>query len=240
MHRRRKSPEVFLAGVPLALAGLAHLSDEEIVNRVLEGDVSLFEIIIRRHNQLLYRVTRSILGNDTEAEDVMQETYVRAYEHLDQFAGRSQFRTWLTRIAVNEALARSERGKRFHQPEDGHDFGGDFMDLFSSPEASPEEKVSESEMRGLLEQAIARLPEAYRSVLLLRDVEEISIEEVARMLNLTEATVKVRLHRARRTLRRTIFQKAGKQLRGVFSFDAVRCDRIVACVFRRIAALTTG
>jgi RNA polymerase sigma-70 factor, ECF subfamily len=224
-----------LAGVPVALASLAHLSDEEVVSRVLEGDVSLFEIIVRRHNQLLYRVTRSILGNDSEAEDVMQETYVRAFEHLQQFAGRSQFRTWLTRIAVNEALARSERGKRFRQPNNHQEFTGDPMDLFLSLEPSPEEKVSESEMRGLLEQAIARLPESYRSVLLLRDVEEISIEEVGRMLNLSEATVKVRLHRARRTLRRTIFQRAGKQLRGVFSFDAVRCDRIVAAVFQRIA-----
>jgi RNA polymerase sigma-70 factor, ECF subfamily len=227
---------LLLAGVPVALASVAHLSDEEIVKRVLEGDVSLFEIIIRRHNQLLYRVTRSIVGNDSEAEDVMQETYVRAFEHLEQFAGRSQFRTWLTRIAVNEALARSERGKRFQYPDERHEsMSGDPMDLFLSLEPSPEEKVSESEMRGLLEQAIARLPESYRSVLLLRDVEEISGEEVARMLNLSEATVKVRLHRARRTLRRTIFQKAGKQLRGVFAFDAVRCDRIVAHVFERIA-----
>jgi RNA polymerase sigma-70 factor, ECF subfamily len=226
-----------LAGVPVGLASLTHLSDEEIVGRVLSGDVSLFEIIIRRHNQLLYRVTRSILADDSEAEDVMQEAYVRAFEHLDQFAGRSQFRTWLTRIAVNEALARAERGKRFRRSDSRDESIGDPMDAFFSLEPSPEEQVSESEMRGLLEQAIARLPESYRSVLLLRDVEEISSEEVARMLNLSEATVKVRLHRARRTLRRTIFQKAGRQLRGVFSFDAVRCDRIVANVFQRIARL---
>lgn len=225
-----------LAGMPVALASLAHLNDEEVVSRVLAGDLPLFEIIIRRYNQLLYRVTRSILRDETEAEDVIQETYVRAFEHLAQFAGRSQFRTWLTRIAVNEALARAERKKRFTSHSGDRELTGDPMDLFASPNASPEDQVVDSEMRNLVEQAIARLPESYRSVLMLRDVEEISTEEVARILNLSESTVKVRLHRARRTLRRTIYQKAGKQLLGVFPFDAVRCDRIVAGVFRRISS----
>jgi len=226
-----------LAGIPVALAGVAHLNDEDIIGRVLAGDLPSFEIIIRRYNQLLYRVTRSILHDDAEAEDVMQETYVRAFEHLEQFAGRSQFRTWLARIAVNEALARVEREKRFVPHNEAAEMRGDPMDQFASSEPSPEERVVDSEMRDLVEQAITRLPDAYRSVLMLRDVEEIDTEEVARILNLSESTVKVRLHRARRTLRRTMFQKAGKQVRNVFRFDAVRCDRIVAGVFHRISSL---
>ena len=227
-----------MAGVPVALASLAHLPDEEVVSRVLAGDLPLFEIIIRRYNQLLYRVARGILRDESEAEDVMQETYVRAYEHLAQFAGRSQFRTWLTRIAVNEALARSERGRRFISHSQSPESTGDPMEQFATSNPTPEQQAVDSEMRNLVEQAIARLPESYRSVLMLRDVEEISTEEVARILNLSESTVKVRLHRARRTLRRTIYQKAGKQLLGVFPFDAVRCDRIVAGVFQRIATLS--
>ena len=223
-----------MAALPGVLTGFAHLDDEEVVSRVLAGDTALFEIVIRRYNQLLYRVARSILHDDTEAEDVMQEAYVRAYEHLDQFAGRAQFRTWLTRIAINEALARVERNKRFHQPDPATPQPGDDMDHFASSDPSPEEQVVNSEMRHLVENAISRLPEAYRCVFVLRDVEQVSTEEVARILNLSESTVKVRLHRARRTLRRTVFQRTGQQVVRAFPFDAVRCDRIVARVFERI------
>lgn len=217
------------------LAAFANLTDEEVVRRVLAGDTALFEIIIRRYNQLLYRVSCSILKNDAEAEDVMQETYVRAYEHLDQFEGRAQFRTWLTRIAVHEALARAQRSKRFHaidSPDDHLD--GDLMDTFSTSGRSPEQQAANSELRHLLENAIERLPDLYRCVFMLRDVEQMSIEEVGRILNLTESTVKVRLHRARRALRKAIAESTGQQLAGAFPFDAVRCDRVVAAVFQRI------
>jgi RNA polymerase sigma-70 factor, ECF subfamily len=223
-----------MAALPGVLTGFADLDDDEVVARVLAGDTALFEIVIRRYNQLLYRVTRSILHDDAETEDVMQEAYVRAYEHLDQFAGRAQFRTWLTRIAINEALARVERGKRFHRPDPSTQ-SGDHMDHFASTDPSPEQQVVNSEMQCLVENAIARLPEAYRCVFVLRDVEQVSTEEVARILNLSESTVKVRLHRARRTLRRTVFQRTGEQVLRAFPFDAVRCDRIVARVFERIA-----
>jgi len=223
-----------MAALPGVLAGFAHLDDAEVVSRVLQGDTALFEIIIRRYNQLLYRVTRSVLHDDAEAEDVMQEAYVRAYEHLDQFAGRAEFRTWLARIAINEALTRVERNKRFQRPDASREQAGDDMSHFASSEPTPEQQAVSAEMIHLMENAIARLPESYRSVFVLRDVEEVSTEEVARILNLSENTVKVRLHRARRTLRRTIFQRAGEQVRQTFLFDAVRCDRIVARVFERI------
>ncbi len=217
------------------LAAFANLTDEEVVERVLAGDTALFEIIIRRYNQLLYRVSCSILKNDAEAEDVMQETYVRAYEHLDQFAGRAQFRTWLTRIAVHEALARAEKGKRFYRfdsPDDHLD--GGVMEQFATTDRTPEQQAANTELRHVLENAIGELPELYRCVFMLRDVEQMSIEEVGRILNLTESTVKVRLHRARRALRKSIAASTGQQLAGAFPFDAVRCDRIVARVFERI------
>jgi RNA polymerase sigma-70 factor (ECF subfamily) len=217
------------------LAAFANLTDEEVVSRVLAGDTALFEIIIRRYNQLLYRVSCSILKNDAEAEDVMQEAYVRAYEHLEQFEGRAQFRTWLTRIAVHEALARAGRRKRFYaidSPDDHLD--GDLMDHFSTTGRSPEQQAANSELRHLLENAIERLPDLYRCVFMLRDVEQMSVEEVGRILNLSESTVKVRLHRARRALRKAITESTGQQLAGAFPFDAVRCDRVVAAVFQRI------
>jgi RNA polymerase sigma-70 factor (ECF subfamily) len=223
-----------VAGVS-TLPNLANLSDEEIVARVLAGDTALFEIIIRRYNQRLYRVTQAILRNDTEAEDVMQEAYVRAYEHLDQFAGRALFRTWLTRIAVHEALARVERGKRFADPNPDEAFDGDVMDLFESPEPSPEQQASNSEWRILLESAIAGLPDLYRCVFILRDVEQMSIAEVAEALDLTENVIKIRLHRARRALRKAIYARAGGELSGAFPFHAVRCDRVVAAVLARIS-----
>src|SRR5437868_1671701 len=219
---------------PMLVANFASLSDEAIVARVLAGDTALFEIIIRRYNQRLYRVVRSILRDDADSEDVMQDAYVRAYEHLDQFAGRAQFRTWLTRIAVHETLARLERARRFDRPSHNEDFEGDAMDLFAYRQRTPEQQAADSELRQMLEAAIANLPDLYRSVFMLRDVENLSIEEVCGILDLSESTVKVRLHRARRALRKTISDRAGQQLSGTFPFDAVRCDHIVSNVFLRI------
>jgi RNA polymerase sigma-70 factor, ECF subfamily len=216
------------------LAQLANVPDEELVKRVLAGDTALYEIIMRRHNQLLYRVVRSILPNEEEAEDVMQDTYVRAYEHLEQFAGRAQFRTWLTRIAVHEALARVRRSMRFSSPSPGENFDGDPMEILVASDRTPEQQAADSELRNLLERAIAQLPESYRTVFMLRDVQDMSIDEVANILDLSEGTVKVRLHRARRALRKMIYDRAGGQLVGAFPFPAVRCDRVVAGVFERI------
>ncbi len=219
---------------PLVLEQLANLPDEEIVTRVLAGETALFEVIMRRHNQLLYRAVRSILNDEHETEDVMQDAYVRAYEHLSQFAGRAQFRTWLTRIAVHEALARARQKARFSQPAADANFDRDTMDYFEASGYSPEQQAAGSELRHILEQAIAQLPDSYRCVFVLRDVEELSSEEVATILELSEGTVKVRLHRARRALRKIMFERTGGQLSHAFLFPAVRCDRVVAAVFRRI------
>src|SRR6202140_5133074 len=165
-----------------AAASQAPLSDEEVVVRVLAGQTAMFEIIMRRHNQLLYRVARAILRNDGEAEDVMQDAYVRAYEHLDQFAGRAKFSTWLTRIAVHEALARQHRGHRFQELEPMSGGNGDPMDRLASLEPNPEQQASNSEIRSLLEEAIESLPDAYRIIFMLRDVEEVSTTDAANIL----------------------------------------------------------
>jgi RNA polymerase sigma-70 factor (ECF subfamily) len=210
------------------------LSDEEVVARVLAGQTAMFEIVMRRHNQRLYRVARAILRNDGEAEDVMQDAYVRAYEHLDQFAGRAKFSTWLTRIAVHEALARQHRGNRFQESEQESERNGDPMDRFASLEPNPEEQASNWEIRRLLEEAVEKLPDAYRTIFMLRDVEEMSTTDTANILEITEENVKVRLHRARALLRKDLYARAGAERKEVFNFHAVRCDRVVKNVFERI------
>jgi RNA polymerase sigma-70 factor, ECF subfamily len=211
-------------------------SDEEVVARVLAGETALFEIIMRRYNQRLYRVAHSILRNDAEAEDVMQDAYVRAYQHLGQFEGRAKFSTWLTRIAVHEALARAQRRNRV-QELDAEPSGG-YMDPLISKTPDPEQQASDHELVALLQTAVLALPANYRSVLMLRDIEEMSTIDTAQALELTEENVKVRLHRARALLRRELFSRAGAQRGNTFPFMGARCDRMVQAVMERIAALS--
>lgn len=210
-------------------------TDEEVVARVLAGETALFEIIMRRYNQRLYRVARAILRQDAEAEDVMQDTYVRAYQHLGQFAGKARFATWLTRIAVHEALARAHRQSRF-APLDTAADPGDAMTQLASRARTPEQNTSDAEIRRLLEQAIEALPEQYRTVVMLRDVQEMSTAETAACLELTEENVKVRLHRARAQLRRQLYRGAGITAANAFQFEAPRCNRVVHNVFELLAA----
>ena len=210
------------------------LTDEEVVARVLGGETSMFEIVMRRYNQLLYRVARAILRNDGEAEDVMQDAYVRAYEHLDQFAGRAKFSTWLTRIAVHEALARQRHGSRYQELDPMSEREGDPMDGFAAMALNPEQEASNSEIRSLLEEAVEKLPDAYRTVFMLRDIEEMSTTDTANALEISEENVKVRLHRARALLRKSLYARAGMERKEAFNFHAVRCDRVVKNVFERI------
>ena len=213
------------------------LSDEEVVARVLAGETGMFEVVMRRHNQRLYSVARAILRNDGEAEDVMQDAYVRAYEHLNQFAGRAKFSTWLTRIAVHEALARQRRGNRYQELEPMSEREGDPMDRFASLTPNPEQQASNSEIRRLLEEAVDNLPDNYRTVFMLRDIEEMSTTDAADVLEITEENVKVRLHRARALLRKSLYARAGMQKKEAFNFHAIRCDRVVKNVFERIQKL---
>jgi len=208
------------------------LSDQEVVRRVLDGETELFEIIMRRYNQRLYRIARAILRDDAEAEDVMQDAYVRAFAHLTQFAGRAQFATWLSRIAVHEALARVRRRQRIDQLADTEDGGGNVNVIESS--LNPEEQTSVAELGKALEGAILAIPEQYRLVVMMRDVEQMTTAETAVALDLTEQNVKVRLHRARALVRKELFARAGTESPAAFGFMGVRCDRVVARVLEQI------
>jgi RNA polymerase sigma-70 factor, ECF subfamily len=217
----------------LPTAAQSELRDEEVVARVVAGETALFEILMRRYNQRLYRVARVILRNDGEAEDVMQDAYVRAYEHLEQFAGRAAFSTWLTRIAIHEALARKRRRGRMEEL-DALPSNGDVMSILKSSEPSPEAGTANAEARALLEQAIDHLPEAYRTVVTLREIEEMSVAETAESLGVSDAVVKTRLHRAHAMLRKDLYARAKGRATDLYQFHAVRCDRVVKAVFERI------
>ncbi|MBV9086032.1 MAG: RNA polymerase sigma factor [Acidobacteriaceae bacterium] len=214
------------------------LSDEQVVERVLAGDTALFEIIMRRYNQRLYRVALAITRNDGEAEDIMQETYVRAYQHLRQFAGRAAFSTWLTRIAVHESIARRDHRLRFlEQGDSASNSEGDLMDHIPSEHPSPEERASSAEAARLLEQSVQSLPEIYRTIFVMRGLEEMSTAETAELLELSEENVKTRLHRARAMLRRNLYERAGATSTAAFQFHATRCNRVVKAVFERITGM---
>jgi RNA polymerase sigma-70 factor (ECF subfamily) len=211
------------------------LSDEEVVYRVRAGETALYEVIMRRYNQRLYRIARAILHNDGEAEDVMQDAYVRAYEHLDQFAARAPFATWLTRIAVHEALARLRGRNRIQSLDDTEDNGDQSMQI-TSKSPDPEQSASGAQLRGLLEEAVLGLPEHYRIVIMLRDIEELSTAETADALDLTEDNVKIRLHRGHGMIRSWLFERIGAGAKEAFPFMGVRCNRVVEGVFNRLAA----
>lgn len=218
------------------VARFADLTDESLVQRILDGEIALFEIIMRRHNQRLYRIVRAVLRDDAETEDVMQEAYVRAYEHLKQFEGRAKFATWLSRIAFYEALGRVRKRNRVTEIETIPDTEKEAMQSFQSPNPDPEHEASNSEVRCLLEQEIEALPDDYRTICILRDVEEIDSSEVAEILNITPANVKMRLHRAHALLRKRLFLRAGAQSPEAFLFHAPRCDRVVKAVFSKLEA----
>jgi RNA polymerase sigma-70 factor (ECF subfamily) len=164
----------------------------------------------------------------------MQDAYVRAYQHLAQFAGRAKFSTWLTRIAVREALARAQRRSRFEALESFAEHNGDHV-ILASHAANPEQEAAAGQTHSILEDAVLALPESYRTVLMMRDIEELNTAETADALDLTEENVKVRLHRARALLRRELYARAGTDSRSAFAFMGDRCDRVGKTVFERLA-----
>jgi RNA polymerase sigma-70 factor (ECF subfamily) len=214
------------------LEGWNALSDEQVVSRVLSGQTALFEVLMRRHNERLYRAARAILKEDGEAEDVIQQAYVNAYSHLRQFDGRSQFATWLTRIAIHEALARVRRRGRYTNMDLENP---PTLKLVSStgPTPDPERLAYAHELGSLMESAIDRLPDGAREVFILRQVEGMSTTEVADALDVSEAVVKTRLSRARATVRRELCEQAEVVAFNTFRFVRPRCDRVVAAVLAR-------
>ncbi|HKH49140.1 MAG TPA: RNA polymerase sigma factor [Thermoanaerobaculia bacterium] len=210
------------------VAAPATLSDEEVVARVLAGDSSLFEILMRRYNQRLFRVARGILADDGEAEDVMQEAYVRAFRELAGFRGEARFSTWLTRIACHEALARARKRQRLVSIN-----GGEPPD---PPAATlgPERELENRELQTVLRDAVEVLPDPLRAVFCLREIEGLSTEATADALGLTAENVRVRLHRAKRSLRQALDERIGREVRRLYLFDGPHCDRVVEGVFARL------
>src|SRR3954447_20155278 len=218
----------------MVLQDCQSLSDAEVVDRVRAGETGLYELLMRRYNQRLFRIIRSVLTNDTEAEDVLQETWVRAFEHLGQFEGRASFATWATRIAYHEALARARAGKRWTTVENPE---GDVMPEVNrrqSTTETPEAQAIRGQLGRLLQSAVDALPETYRTVFVLREVEQLSTTETADSLGLSEEAVKTRLHRSRALLRRELQEQIGPAVAESYAFLGARCDGTVTRVLERI------
>jgi len=210
-------------------AAPATLSDEEVVARVLAGDTALFEILMRRYNQRLFRIARGILADDAEAEDVMQEAYVRAFRDLAGFRGEARFATWLARIAVHEALARARKRRRLVPISGGEPPSP------PAPVGSPERELENRELQAVLRAAVEALPDPLRAVFCLREIEGLSSEQAADALGITVENVRVRLHRAKLNLRQRLDERIGCEVRRLYLFAGPRCDRMVDRVFARLA-----
>ena len=211
---------------------LEDLADAALVERAHRREGAAFWLIIKRHNQRLYRVAHAILDDHAEAEDVLQETYIRAFTHLSEFRSEARLSTWLTRIALNEALGR----RRQLRPTTGIKALEAMAAPSSAYQPGPERAAALADIRRLLERAISGLPEHYRIVFVMRDVEETSIEETARLLGLQPETVSTRLHRARKLLREALQEKVAGVFTDTLLFSGARCDRLTQAVLDRLAA----
>ena len=219
-------------------SNLSRATEGVLLGLAREGDPSAFREIMQRNSRRLYRVVRSVLRNEAEAEDVVQDTYLKAFTHLSDFRGDAQLSTWLTRVALNEALGR--RRKERHMVDVGSmDEAGSGRDnvvpLFANELAStPEQDVARGDIGRLLEHAIDNLPDDFRTVFVMRRVEEMSVEETASSLGLNPETVKTRLYRARGLLRSALEAQLGSGLTHVFPFAGQRCLRIAQAVLSRL------
>ncbi|MBS0307352.1 MAG: RNA polymerase sigma factor [Proteobacteria bacterium] len=213
-------------------------SDDAIVQAVAAGDVAAFELLMRRYNRRLYRTARSILKDDAEAEDALQEAYLLIHRAIGQFRGEAGLSTWMTRIVANEAIARARKRRRRAEiiqldGETEWEAAGDAMND-AMPE-QPEQAALRAEARRLLERKIDDLPDNFRTVFMLRALEELTVDETAQCLGIPEATVRTRFFRARGLLRESLSREIDHAFDEAFSFDGARCDRIVAGVLQRIA-----
>lgn len=214
---------------------LASVPNEVAIERVRGGDTRAYEIIMRRHNQRLFRVARSILQDDDAAQDAVQEAYVSAFYKLDRYAPTGSFGAWLTRIAINEALMIKRKDRKHEKlPDTGHDDGaaGDYETV--APNANPIDAAANVELAGLIEQAVDRLPEDFRTVFVLRAIEQLSVQETAESLDINPATVKTRFHRARSLMQEALNQHLDTAGPNAFEFAGKRCDRLVEKVLERL------
>jgi len=216
--------------------------DAELARRIARHDEVAFETLMRRYNGRLFRVARAILGNDAEAEDALQEAYLAAYRHIAEFRGGAKLSTWLTRIVINEALGRLRRQKRdgtvvpfvHHDRDEQCEQGAVVTDQLTE---SPENATLRAEVRRLLERKIDELPLVFRTVFILREIEEMTVEETAECLSIPDATVRTRLFRARGMLREALAREMDLSSPDVFGFAGERCNRIVAAVLARFRQL---
>lgn len=210
------------------------LKEDLIIQRILKGEKELFEILVRRNNQKLYRIVRGYLTDEAEIEDIMQNSYIKAFTKLYQFNQQSQFSTWLIRIAINESLAELKRkGKTlslngYNTAEDA-DF---VLEIPDYKQLNPQEKMTQKESRQLLENAIDQLDAKYRMVYIMREVEEMSLKEIATALDISLANVKIRLHRSKDMLKEKLYEIANDK--NIFEFGFSRCDRITEYVMKNI------
>lgn len=216
----------------MAIAASLH-EEADLVAAAVRRDKAAIRTIVRGHNQRLFRVARSILKDDWEAEEAVQEAYIRAFAHLAEFEGRASLGTWLTRIVINEALARLRRRKPAESLDEMNPPGADVVPLTSS-QPDPERAMAQREIHALLEKAIDELPHDFRIVLVARVIEEMSIEETAELFGLRPETVKTRLHRARALLRKDLETQFGPVLTGTYPFAGRRCEMMADRVIARL------
>lgn len=202
--------------------------DEALVERVLAGDVQAFELLMRRNNQRLYRAIRSLVTDEDEVEELMQQAYLLAFTRLGQFRNGARFSTWLLRIGINEALQRLRRDRRWPRA------APEVLEEEPSMHSTPEQGLARAELNQLLEHLVDELPESHRSVLVLREIEQLSTAEVAEALGLSADNVKQRLSRAKAMLRTALEQRTGASLAELYPFEAPRCDRVVAGVLAHL------
>lgn len=212
--------------------------ETELIARAKNRDSLAIKALIQQHNRRVYRIARSIVGNDSEAEDVVQEAYVRAFTNLDAFRGESNFRTWLSRIVLNEAFGRLRRRRPTVDWADYEQQPAMQAQIIAFPltntQLDPECTMAQREIQAMLEKLIDELPEAFRIVLVTRLIEGMSVEETADLLHLHPATVKTRLHRARRLLKDGLEKQIGPVLSDAFPFDGQRCVRMADKVLARL------
>jgi RNA polymerase sigma-70 factor (ECF subfamily) len=207
-------------------------SDDALVARARARDATAFELLMRRHNQRVYRVVRSLLRDGPEIDDVIQQAYLQAFQHLDQFTGAASWSTWMCRIAINEALTRLRQRGRFISVDTANEDA--MSNISKAPDADPERAAAGRELGRMVEHAIDQLPEIHRIVLILREIEGMTVVETAAALDVEEGVVKTRLHRARAALRSAIEGRVGEQMKNAFTFGNARCDAVVAAVLARL------
>jgi RNA polymerase sigma-70 factor (ECF subfamily) len=228
---------------PTPPPGPGAADDMGLVLRIVRHDPTAFEVLMRQHNAKLFRIARTILKNNADAEDVLQESYLAAFRGIDRFEGTAQLSTWLTRIVINQALGLLRARKRDdvvvglaadhrHSPEGQEQF------VDRQPNESPEQAAFQSQMRALLEQKLDALPLIFRTVFVMREVEDMTVEETAECLSIPAATVRTRLHRARAQLREALAFEMDCASGDVYRFGGARCDRVVAGVLGRLQGLT--